>query len=161
MQVLCTWAKRIIIFLVAAFFFGLTALPSLQIILRLVGRPFIGAEELTRFFLICMVFLSYPLVVANRENIAMGELKALFPERIRNTLEVFIHSCSVLLTGFSAYAAWHTIARNLKGATPTLAIPFWVFLSCTFLAFLCSAVIHIGQLREALLQHKSLHMPKP
>ncbi len=149
-HVLSLWARRVLITLAAVFFFGLTFLPALQIVLRLVGKPFIGAEELTRFFLICMVFLSYPLVVANKENIVMGELKNLLPAAMRRGLAILIDLCSLLLTFFITYAAYETVLGNMRSYTPTLEIPFWVFLSCTFVAFLCSGFIHTADLVRKL-----------
>lgn len=142
MHVFAQWARWAITVLVAGFFFGLTLLPAIQIVLRLIGKPFIGAEELARFFLICMIFLSYPLVVANKENIVMGELKHMLTPAVRARLEAGIDIVSMVLTLFVAYAAWQTALGNMKSFTPTLAIPFWVFLSCTFLGFLCAGVIH-------------------
>ena len=137
-------AKWILNTLAVLFFAGLTILPALQIILRLLRMPFIGAEELTRFFLICMIFLSYPLVVAAKENIVMGEFKAAFPVSIRKTLDVLIDLSALCLNFFIAYATYHTVFRNLKNVTPTLEIPFWIFLASTFVAFSCSGIIHLG-----------------
>ena len=132
------------------FLAGMTTLPALQIVLRFVGMPFIGAEELTRFFLICMTFLSYPLVVAARQNIIMGEFKAALPSPIRVAVDILTDFLALALNVFIAYATCHTVLGNLKNATPTLAIPFWIFLSSTFIAFSCSGVIHLSHLLSKL-----------
>jgi hypothetical protein len=62
---------------------ALVGVPALQIVLRLVGAPLIGAEEFTRFLLICLVFLGYPLVVAAGDNIVMAELRLALPKRFQ------------------------------------------------------------------------------
>ena len=150
MQSLATTARKLLTGLVAALFIGLTLLPAVQIVLRLVGKPFIGAEELTRFFLICMIFLSYPLVVAAKENIVMAELKNHLPRKLRWCVEVFIDLASAVLTFYVSYAAYFTVMKNLKNATPTLQIPFWLFLASTFAAFFLSGFIHLSDLYSRL-----------
>ncbi|MFN7104358.1 MAG: TRAP transporter small permease [Pseudorhizobium sp.] len=71
-------ADRILTVVVALLTAGLVLVPTTQVVMRSIfALPFIGAEELTRFLLICLVFCSYPLVVANGENIVMGESKLL------------------------------------------------------------------------------------
>ena len=152
MRIAALWAEKTLSLLVSAVFMGLALLPALQIVLRLAGRPFIGAEELTRFFLICLVFLGYPLVVAAGENIAMGELRAILPAAAGKTLNAAIAAASAATALFVAYAAHDTVFKNLKNATPTLAIPFWLFLSSTFAAYLLAGVIHVRELFRALFQ---------
>ena len=57
-------AERALSVLVVLVMAGLVLVPISQVVMRGVFTlPFIGAEELTRFLLICLVFLAYPLVV--------------------------------------------------------------------------------------------------
>ena len=77
-------------------------------------------EELTRFLLICLVFLAYPLVVERGENIVMGELKAALPKPVRTIVNLAISVSAVALCGFLAYVTAANISRNLMNATPTL-----------------------------------------
>ncbi|MCD8351210.1 MAG: TRAP transporter small permease [Planctomycetaceae bacterium] len=155
MQSLATFARKALTIVVAALFIGLTLLPAIQIVLRLIGMPFIGAEELTRFFLICMIFLSYPLVVAAKENIVMGELKNMLPAGLRRFLEVLIELSATVLSFYVSYAAYHTVMRNLKNATPTLQIPFWLFLGSTLVAFLLAGFIHLSELYAKLFRSRA------
>ena len=143
-------AKKGLTIATVIIFAGMTFLPALQIVLRFVGMPFIGAEELTRFFLICMTFLSYPLVVAAKQNILMGEFKAALPSPIRGALDIITDFLTLALSVFIAYATCYTVLGNLKNVTPTLAIPFWIFLASTFIAFACSGVIHLTHLLTKL-----------
>jgi TRAP-type C4-dicarboxylate transport system permease small subunit len=128
---------------------ALIAVPSAQIVMRgLLRLPFIGAEELTRFLLICLVFVSYPLVVEAGENIVMGELRRAMPRPVRAVLNVAISVSAVAVTGFMAYVTFINIFNNLNNATPTLGIPFWIFLAATFFGFAGAAIVHLIHLRK-------------
>jgi TRAP-type C4-dicarboxylate transport system permease small subunit len=128
---------------------ALVIVPSLQIVMRgIFGLPFIGSEELSRFLLICLVFAGFPLVVAEGENIVMGELKAALPERLRRMLDLAISLVAVGSAGFLAYVTYETIFRNLRNVTPTLKIPFWIFLATTLLGFAGAALVHLIHLRR-------------
>ena len=53
----------------------MVALPVLQVALReFTSFTFVGAGELTRFMLICVVFVTLPYVVASGVSIRMDEL---------------------------------------------------------------------------------------
>ena len=50
-------------------------LPALQVVLReVLVMPFVGAEELTRFILICLVFVTFPYMVVSVANILLVDL---------------------------------------------------------------------------------------
>lgn len=133
-------------YLTVALLLALVAVPAVQIVLRLVGAPLVGAEELTRFLLICLVFLGYPLVVLAGDNIVLAELRLALPRRIELALGRLIALAGVAAAGIICFATATTIAKNLGNATPTLAIPFWLFLGATFVAFLGAAVVHVRDL---------------
>src|SRR3712207_223212 len=66
-------------------------IPAVQVVLReLVGVPFVGAEELTRFMLICVVFVTFPYVVASGSNIRLEELLIHLPRLPRRMIQVLI-----------------------------------------------------------------------
>ncbi|MDF1608417.1 TRAP transporter small permease [Hoeflea sp. YIM 152468] len=142
-------AKRLVEY-VSVFLLGaLVFLPFAQIIMRWVfGTPMIGAEEFTRFLLICVVFVSYPLVVESGENIVMGDLRNALPDLLRRVLNLLISLSAIFIAGLVAYAVFNTIGKNLKNATPTLKIPFWIFLGSTFFGFAAAAVVHLVHLRK-------------
>jgi len=134
---------------VVALLGALIVVPSAQIVMRgLFGLPFIGAEELTRFLLICLVFIAYPLVVETGENIVMGEIRQALPRPIRAASNIAISVSAVVVTGFLAYVTWRTIFQNLNNATPTLQIPFWIFLAATLFGFAGAALVHLVHLRK-------------
>jgi TRAP-type C4-dicarboxylate transport system permease small subunit len=124
---------------------ALVALPFAQVLLRdIFNAPPIGAGELTRFLLIVLVFSAYPLVVVAGENIAMTEFAdALLPGAARRALNVVIRLASAAASAFIAYAVVTTISANLNNATPTLKIPFYLFLGATLFGFTVAALAHL------------------
>ena len=122
----------------------LVLVPFGQVFFRgALGLPFIGAEEFSRFLLICLVFVGYPLVVQADENIAMKELRSALPPALERLLTTLAHAMGAAVAAVMCVATAVTISRNLNNATPTLNIPFWIFLSATFIAFAGAAVLHV------------------
>ena len=108
----------------------LIATPLAQIVMRSVFNvPMSGAEELTRYFLICAVFLAAPLVTRDGGQIGMEELQARIPARPRWWLQLFIEVAGIVFFGFVALAAAVTIRNNLSNQTATLDMPFWLFMA--------------------------------
>jgi TRAP-type C4-dicarboxylate transport system permease small subunit len=108
----------------------LIATPLAQIVLRSVFNvPMSGAEELTRYFLICAVFLAAPLVTFDGGQIGMEELQAKIPSRPRWWLQLAIEAAGIAFFGFVAVAAVLTIGNNLRNQTATLEMPFWLFMA--------------------------------
>ena len=143
-------AERILTAFVVIIMAGLVLVPTAQVIMRGVFvLPFIGAEEFTRFLLICLIFCAYPLVVEHGENIVMGEFKAAMPARLRGVLNVTISLSAIAITGFLAWVTATNISNNLKNSTPTLGIPFWIFLGATLFGFAGAAVVHLLHLRKS------------
>jgi len=141
--------ERALTIVVVAVMAGLVIVPTAQVVMR--GAfllPFIGAEELTRFLLICLVFLAYPLVVEHGENIVMGEFKAMMPKRMCAVVNVLISISGIAITLFIAWVTATNISKNLTNATPTLGIPFWIFLGATLFGFAAAALVHLLHLRK-------------
>lgn len=141
---------KLLQFLCVALLAVLIGLPFLQVIMRDVfGSAIVGLEELTRFMLICTVFVAYPLVVMRDENIVMGELRGALPPRLRRALDLAISLLSVAACGLIAVVTATSIFDNMNNATPTLGIPFWVFLGACFVGFAGACLIHVLHLRRA------------
>lgn len=108
----------------------LIATPLAQIVLRSIFNvPMSGAEEMTRYFLICAVFLAAPLVTFEGGQIGMEELQAKIPPRPRWWLQLAIEVAGIAFFGFVAVAAVLTIGNNLRNQTATLEMPFWLFMA--------------------------------
>jgi TRAP-type C4-dicarboxylate transport system permease small subunit len=128
----------------------LVAVPFIQILAReIFGAAIVGAEELTRFLLICTVFVAYPLVVSKNENIVMAELREALPPKLRRAVWFLIVVAGIATCGFLGWVAIQNIMGNMRGATPTLKIPFWIFMGATAFGFAGACIVHVLQLRRA------------
>lgn len=120
-------------------------LPVMQVVLRQFGSPFIGAEELARFMLICVVFVTLPYVVSSGASVRMDELLNALPHRLRRGLRIAIPLTGALGLGAAAVSVAVATMRNLDNETPTLQIPYWVFFSAAFVGLLLAAIECAGQ----------------
>ena len=140
---------------------ALVSLPFIQVLLREVfSRPIVGAEELTRFMLICSVFLALPYVVAAGATVRMEELVAFLPSRVLQVLKVMTAATAAATFAVLAWASLVAITRNLDNATPTLGIPYWIFLGAAFAGFSMTVVECLVQLTK-LLQNRPLYITFP
>lgn len=127
------------------------ALPAVQVVLReWLGAPFVGAEELTRFMLICVVFITFPYVVASGSNIRLEEGLNLLPAGLQRFLHVGIAASGALALAVAAASIAVATARNLQNATPTLGLPYYVFFSAAFIGLAAAALETALQLWKAL-----------
>ena len=119
---LVRWASFALLFL-------LIVTPLAQIVMRSIFNvPMSGAEELARYFLICLTFLAAPLVTFSGGQIRMEEFQGLVPAKPRWLLQLIIE-----LTGMATFALFFvativTIGNNLSNQTATLEMPFWLFM---------------------------------
>ena len=76
--------RRLIRWISLALLFMLIATPLAQIVMRSIFNvPMSGAEELARYFLICLTFLAAPLVTLGGGQIRMEEFQAGIPPKPR------------------------------------------------------------------------------
>ncbi len=128
--------------------FALIAMPFAQIILRGVfNLPMAGAEELTRYFLICLTFMAGALVTIEGGQIRMEEFQAMLPERIRYPLQLVIEAAGILVFAYIAFAAIITTLNNLRNQTATLEMPFWLFMAPLTFGMALLAVATFAQMR--------------
>ncbi|WP_270933590.1 TRAP transporter small permease [Falsiroseomonas oryzae] len=128
---------------------GLVAILALQIVLRDVfAAPIVGLEEVTRMLMILMVWIAYPLVVAAGENIVMAELKAAMPGRLRHGMDLLIGLACTTAAGLMVWATWEALAANPRNMTPTLRIPFWIYLAAAAFGFAAAGILHLRRLRQ-------------
>lgn len=103
--------------------------PLAQIVMRSIFNvPMAGAEELARYFLICLTFLAASHVTATGGQIRMEEIQALIPASPRWLLQLAIELSGLALFGVITVAAFVTIGNNLSNQTATLEMPFWLFM---------------------------------
>jgi TRAP-type C4-dicarboxylate transport system permease small subunit len=126
---------------------SLVAILGVQIVLRdAFAAPIIGLEEVTRMLMILMVWIAYPLVVAAGENIVLAELKASLPARPRHAMDLVIGVACTAAAAIMVWAAWEALAANPRNMTPTLRIPFWIFLAAAAFGFAGAAFLHVRRL---------------
>ena len=119
-------ATRIIGFLFLA---TLIVTPLLQIVMRgIFNVPMAGAEELARYFLICMTFLGGAYVTWQGGQIRMEEVQGMLPERPRWLLQLLIELSGVIFFAYMSVAVFVSISNNLSNQTATLEMPFWLFM---------------------------------
>jgi len=104
--------------------------PLAQITMRGVFNvPMAGAEEMTRYFLICLTFLAASYVTEQGGQIRMEEFQGLIPPRPRWILQLLIELSGVVVFGILFVASVVTISRNLANQTPIMEMPFWLFMA--------------------------------
>ena len=107
---------------------ALVVTPLAQITMRGVFNvPLAGAEELAKYFLICLTFVAASYVTREGGQIRMEEFQFLLPPKPRWILQLVIEISGIALFGVLFVAAVITITRNLNSVTPVLEIPFWLF----------------------------------
>jgi TRAP-type C4-dicarboxylate transport system permease small subunit len=108
----------------------LIATPLAQVVMRGVFNiPMSGAEELARYFLICLSFLAASFVTREGGQICMEEIQAFLPERIRWWTQMVVELSGVIFFTTIGISALVTISRNLDNQTATLEMPFPIFMA--------------------------------
>lgn len=122
-RTLIRWASLLLLFL-------LIATPLAQVVMRGVFNiPLSGAEELARYFLICLSFLAASFVTREGGQICMEEIQAFLPERIRWWTQMVVELSGVIFFTTIGISALVTISRNLDNQTATLEMPFPIFMA--------------------------------
>ena len=108
---------------------ALVITPLAQIMMRgIFNVPMSGAEELARYFLICLTFVAASYVTEQGGQIRMEEFQGILPPKPRWVLQLAIELSGVAMFGVLFAAAAVTIRNNLQNQTATLEMPFWLFM---------------------------------
>lgn len=159
MRLLRTAVRRASFVLLAA----LVVTPLAQITMRGVFNvPLAGAEELAKYFLICLTFLAASYVTREGGQIRMEEFQFLLPPKPRWILQLAIEACGVAVFGVLFVASVVTVTRNLNSVTPVLEIPFWLFFaplvlgSLLLVAETLAMLVHTWRTRRPEAKHTVL-----
>jgi len=107
---------------------ALVVTPLAQITMRGVFNvPLAGAEELAKYFLICLTFVAASYVTRAGGQIRMEEFQFLLPPKPRWILQLAIEVSGIAVFGVLFVASVVTVTRNMNSVTPVLEIPFWLF----------------------------------
>jgi TRAP-type C4-dicarboxylate transport system permease small subunit len=121
--------------------------PLAQITMRGVFNvPLDGAEELAKYFLICLTFLSAAYVTREGGQIRMEEFQFLLPPKPRWILQLAIEVSGAAVFGVLFVASVVTVTRNLNSVTPVLEIPFLLFFAPLVLGSLLLVVETLAML---------------
>ncbi len=130
--------------------------PLAQIVMRgIFNVPMSGAEELARYFLICLCFIAASYVTADGGQIRMEEFQFLLPERPRWMLQVAIEAAGLAMYAVLFFASIQTIARNLNNQTATLEMPFWLFMAPLALGALLLCIEAAAALVKTWRSHRA------
>ena len=95
---------------------ALIVTPLAQVVMRGVFNiPMSGAEEMARYFLICLTLIGASYVTAQGGQIKMEEFQALVPPRPRWLLQMAIEVCGILLFGLVLAASLVSIRTTELG----------------------------------------------
>ena len=147
--------RRAIRWVAVALLAALIVTPLAQIVMRGVFNvPMSGAEELTRYFLICLTFLAGAYVTFEGGQIRMEEFQAIIPPRPRWRLQLVIDVAAIALFAFLAFAAIVTIGNNMNNQTATLEMPFWLFMAPLAVGGVLMAIESAAAFRRTYRRHR-------
>lgn len=140
---------------------AMVTLPFIQVVSReIFSSPIIGVEELARFMLICSVFLALPYVISAGASIRMEEILSMFPARAIHLAKVAAAAICTATFAAMGVASLIAIGTNLDNATPTLGIPYWIFLGAASVSF-AMAMLECGIQLVKALQDRPLYVTFP
>lgn len=126
---LLAWLRTAVRWTAVALLMLLIATPLAQVVMRgVLNVPMAGAEELTRWFLICLTFIAASYVTVEGGQIRMEEIQAMLPPRPRWLLQLVIEASGVVLFAILALAALASIRSQVGTTTATLEMPMWLFM---------------------------------
>ena len=110
---------------------------------RVTGFEIIGLEELTRYGLIWLTLIAIPIVVVDGGQIRMGEFVNRAPERLRAGLARLTALVSAAVLLGVVWSVLRSVAQNVGSVTPTLGIPYWLFILPALLGFAAGALAYV------------------
>lgn len=133
----------------------LVVTPVTQIILRLLLVPFIGAEEMSRFLLIALIFLGSPLAVWMGGHIMMDQFQRFFPKQINNWLQIIISAVCVFVFGYLTISGISLIRKMGANTSIALQIPFWIVMTPVALGCLLLTIEYVVEMTNRLKKQRT------
>jgi TRAP-type C4-dicarboxylate transport system permease small subunit len=116
----------------------------LQVVLRFVfSKPLMGAEEMTRYLVICVVM--FPLAYSERSGstIIMEEIQSMFPRVLKNFINMSSHILTTIVYAIVAVSCYSVLINNAANKTATMEMPFWLFFLPSVVGLTAMTVVRI------------------
>jgi TRAP-type C4-dicarboxylate transport system permease small subunit len=107
---------------------GITALIMAQVLAREVfalGLPW--ADELARYFGLCVIFLVVPILLANDEHVRVDLFLNMMPDGPKRLVRIANELLNVAFGAVFLYAGWLFMQRAWKFSTPAIGMPNLIY----------------------------------
>ncbi len=115
-----------------------------HVLFRLMGQPIIGAQELESYLFVFMVYISIGYVTREHGHIRFDTILSSLPHRAQAIVQRLIDGACAVVFGITTYSAIVTVLRNTANKTPTLGIPFTIFILPVILGFLIMTIEYLA-----------------
>jgi len=102
-----------------------------------------GSDEFSQYLLLCIVFLGLPAVARTGGHIKMEEFLSILPRRIQVGIRILMAICAFAAFLIISYSALRNVIENLGTVTPSLQMPFSIYLAPTVLGFFLVAIEYV------------------
>jgi len=121
---LCRYAEIVAIWALV----GITALILAQVVAReafAAGLPW--ADELARYFGLCVIFLVVPILLANDEHVKVDLFLNMMPSGARRLVRAANEVLTVVFCALFLVAGWLFMQRAWKFSTPAIGMPNLIY----------------------------------
>ena len=116
----------------------------LQVVLRFVfSKPLMGAEEMTRYLVICVVMFPFAYSERSGSTIIMEEIQSMFPRILRNIINMSSHILTTVVYAIVTASSYSVLINNAANRTATLEMPFWLFFLPAVVGLTAMTVVRI------------------
>jgi len=138
--------------------FSLVILTICQIVLRsFFSVPLTGAEEMARYFLICIVFLGIPVTSRYGEHVQMTEIYSMLPKTVQRIINILTNISTCVIFGIFFWSALIALQQTYLNKTTNLGIPYIIFLAPTIIGLLLMTFEYVKKSCESMRISKPLN----
>ncbi|MGI6030143.1 MAG: TRAP transporter small permease [Eubacteriales bacterium] len=120
--------------------FVMVTLVLIHVFCRLIGSPLVWAEEVERYLLICMVYLSIGFTARHGGHISFDSVLNNMPPKLNKVVNIIINLLCIAVFAIITYSSVITMMNNLNNKTPVVGIPFVVFMMPLTIGFALSCI---------------------
>lgn len=151
--------NRGLMFFAGLFFLSMIAVAFLNIVMRLLKQPFLGAYELIGFFGSVAFAFSLGYTVLKRDHVAVDILLNSFSKKARKTVHCIN---SIICLGFSLLVSWQlyqlaAIIQRSGEITETIRMGYHGFVLSVSAGFFVGSVAFLVELIRTLSAKKGEH----